>query len=160
MDSVSPHTLLMTPGRARSQCCSRYGTSLSTGDVFACLFTMNAYASFQGNLDRCPNHPAWFVGAMLPSWLGYPLLAILLRGIARSGAWGYGALALLAFMVGYIPFLLLPKTGSPGPCGERCERREETAMELAACMQQHWEVSGTVSARGAFRDEFRLMRVK
>ena len=74
-----------------------------------CPLTANVYASLSTNNQNCPNVPAWFIGAMIPSWLAYPLLQRLLNAVGHFGAAGYVSAALLVWAVTVFPFYAFPQ---------------------------------------------------
>eukprot|EP00966_Prymnesium_polylepis_P311288 7191775-Prymnesium_polylepis.1 len=52
--------------------------------LFFCPLSFNLNASLMGDISQCTNEPAWFVGAMLPSWLAYPLFQRLYAAPSRT----------------------------------------------------------------------------
>ena len=71
------------------------------------IVSNEAFDSTQFIQPACDNVPVWFVAAMIPSWLAYPLLAYLLRRVGGFGATGYFVLAALAALVGGVLLLFI-----------------------------------------------------
>jgi len=78
----------------------------SAWGVALCPLTANLVMSLSGT-DGCANTPAWFVGAMIPSWLCYPLLRRIVRAAGAVGTVGYAGLACACWLFSWIPFVVV-----------------------------------------------------
>merc|ERR1719199_80799 len=58
---------------------------LTAPRLVACLTYFHWYVDPADEEYRCPNHPVWTVGALIPSWLLYPLYRRLLVAAAERG---------------------------------------------------------------------------
>ena len=78
------------------------GVFVLDANKFLCPLTANLNAVAEDNVlgrvqivpnvtfiqPACDNVPVWFVAAMIPSWVAYPLLAHLLRRVVRRSRFG------------------------------------------------------------------------
>ena len=55
------------------------------------------------NWRLCPNGPAWYIAALVPSWLLFPFIAPLLRQAARLGGVPLALLVLILCLLSYLP---------------------------------------------------------
>jgi peptidoglycan/LPS O-acetylase OafA/YrhL len=68
--------------------------------LLSCLTYIHWYVDPAHEEHRCPNAPVWTVGALIPSWLLYPLYRRLLVAAAERGS-GASAAAILLLAAGW-----------------------------------------------------------
>ena len=97
-----------------------YKMTYPAGSVFSCLAFVEFWQIGRSDYDafpawmRCPNTPAWYIAALVPCWLLFPLFLPILRACNRlPSGWPLWMLLLLLCGISHLPVQALIKEDPP-----------------------------------------------